>query len=178
MFALVGGGRMILEPRGGIEGYNIYLGRGYNNYSMAYFSKSWIMFLADERDYYGEYHLEEFENTECVRIYVDSQGLCDMKIYNPMQEVGPLNEEIVFLPYEKVDSIAQDELQAYADANSGKLKVESIELAYGIVDDNGKKALIPVWYYFGIDPLENEGFVKRDALIMINALDGTVITYE
>ncbi len=179
MFALAGGGRMILEPKGGIEGYNIYLGRGYNNYSMAYFSESWIMFMADERDYYGEYHLEEFENTECVRVYVDSQGVCDMKIYNPMQEVGPLNEEIVFLPYDKVDSIAQDELQAYADANSGKLKVESIELAYGIVDDNGKKAVIPVWYYFGKDALNsNTNVYQRNALLMINALDGTVIKYE
>ena len=167
----------------GIEGYDVYFGRKYNNYSIAFSSNSWIMgfpdFEADGMPAFDEgYGLEKFENTECIRVYVDSQGICEMRVYNPMEEVGPLNEEIVFLPYDKVDSIAQEELKTYADANSGKLKIESIQLAYGIVDDNGKKALVPVWYYFGVNPLENSDFYQQKAVLMINALDGTVITYE
>ncbi len=169
------------ESISGIDGYDVYLGRKYNNYSMAYSSDSWIMgylYLDGTELKFDKYPVEKFENSECIRVYVDGQGICEMRVYNPMEEVGPMNDEIVFLPYDKVDSIAQDAMQSYADNNSGKIKIESIELAYGIVDENGKKALIPVWYYFGIDPLENEGFVRRDALIMINALDGAVIEYE
>lgn len=169
------------EFTAGIDGYNVYLGRNYNNYSMAYSSENWIMAYNDLEGnvmFFEEFPVEKFENTECIRVYVDSQGICEMKIYNPMEEVGPLNEEIVFLPYEKVDSIAQDELQAYADANSGKLKIESIQLAYGMVDEDGKKALVPVWYYFGKDALNNQSFYQQNAIVMINALDGTVITYE
>lgn len=164
-----------------IDGYNVYLGRNYNNYNMAYSSDNWIMAYNDlegNEHYYDKYPVEKFEDTECIRVYVDSQGICEMRIYNPMEEVGPLNEEIVFLPYDKVDSIAQDELQSYADANSGKFKVDSIQLAYGMVDDNGKKALVPVWYYFGEDALNNQSFYQQNAIVMINALDGTIITYE
>ena len=165
----------------GVDGYNVYLGRKYNNYSMAYSSYKWIMASDDfeGNDFFSEeYPEEKFENTECIRVYVDSQGICEMRVYNPMVEVGPMNEEIIFLPYDKVDSIAQDAMQSYADNNSEKLKIESIELAYGIVDDNGKKALVPVWYYFGKDATNNDNFYKREALFMINALDGTVIEYE
>ncbi len=164
-----------------IDGYNVYLGRNYNNYSVAYSSDLWVMAYKDldgNEVYFEEFPVEKFENTECIRVYVDGQGICEMKIYNPMEEVGPMNEEIVFLPYDKVDGIAQDELQAYADANSGKFKVDSIQLAYGMVDDNGKKALVPVWYYFGKDALNNQSFHQQNAIVMINALDGTVITYE
>lgn len=180
MFALVDGGlgEIILEPRGLIEGYNVYLGRSYNNYSMTYSSESWIMAMAEERDYYGEYKLEKFENSECVRVYVDSQGVCDFKIYNPMQEVGPMNEEIVFQSFDKVDSIAQEEMQKLADNNSGKYKIDSVELGYGIVNNDGKKALIPVWYYFGKGSTTNSNFYQKNALVLINALDGTVIKYE
>ncbi len=165
----------------GIDGYNVYLGRNYNNYSMAYSSDFWIMAYNDlegNEMYFEEFPVEKFENTECIRVYVDGQGICEMKVYNPMEEVGPMNEDIVFLPFDKVDGIAQDELQAYADANSGKFKVESIQLAYGMVDEDGKKALIPVWYYFGKDALNNQSFYQQNAIVMINALDGTVITYE
>ncbi len=165
----------------GIDGYNVYLGRNYNNYSMAYSSDFWIMAYNDLEGntmYYEDFPVEKFENTECIRVYVDGQGICEMKVYNPMEEVGPMNEDIVFLPFEKVDGIAQDELQAYADANSGKFKIESIQLAYGMVDDDGKKALVPVWYYFGKDALNNQSFYQQNAIVMINALDGTVITYE
>ncbi len=165
----------------GIDGYNVYLGRNYNNYSMAYSSDLWIMAYNDLEGntmYFEEFSVEKFENTECIRVYVDGQGICEMKVYNPMEEVGPMNEDIVFLPFDKVDGVAQDELQAFADANSGKFKIESIQLAYGMVDEDGKKALVPVWYYFGKDALNNQSFYQQNAIVMINALDGTVITYE
>ena len=164
-----------------VDGYNVYLGRNHNNYNMTYSSDNWIMTYNDlegNEMHFDDYPVEHFENTECIRVHVDGQGICQMKVYNPMEEVGPLNEEIVFLQYDKVDSIAQEELQSYADANSGKLKVESIELAYGVVDDDGKKALVPVWYYFGKNALNNQSFYQQNAIVMINALDGTVITYE
>lgn len=165
----------------GVDGYNVYLGRNQNNYAMAYSSESWIMEYLDidgSEIVYEDFPVEKFENTECIRVYVDGQGICEMKVYNPMEEVGPMNEDIVFLPFEKVDGIAQDELQAYADANSGKFKIESIQLAYGMVDEDGKKALVPVWYYFGKDALNNQSFYQQNAIVMINALDGTVIKYE
>jgi len=171
-------GEFVLDPVQEIDGYNVYLGRSYNDYFMVYSSENWISIVMDEKHHNDEYHAEEFENTECVRVYVDSQGICDMKIYNPLKEEGPLSEEVGFLPFDKVDSIAQDEMKTYTDANSGRLKVVGVELGYGIVEDEGKKALIPVWYYFANDPTASSTFYQRNALFMINALDGTVITYE
>lgn len=163
----------IIEPWQGVEGYDVYFGRSYNNYSMIYTSESWLM--VSDIPIEVEYPVEEFKNTECIRVYVDSQGICDLKVYNPMTAENSSEEEIVFLSFDKIDSIAQNAMTSYADSNKGNIKINEVELGYGIVEIDGKKALVPVWYYFMDDPNVGADMLQQNAFLMINALDGSII---
>ena len=163
----------IIEVWSGIEGYNVYFGRSDSNYSMIYTSESWLLIGDVEYELHAE--VEEFKNTECLRVYVDSEGVCDLKVYNPMIAEDSAEEEIVLQSFDKIDTIAQNVMASYADSNKKNLKINAVELGYGIVEDGDNKALVPVWYYFMDDPNANQTMLQQNAFLMINALDGTVI---
>lgn len=163
----------IIEVWSGIEGYNVYFGRSNNNYSMIYTSETWISIGDVAYELHEE--IEEFKNTECLRVYVDSEGICDLKVYNPMIAEDSTEQEIVFLSFDKIDAIAQNAMTSYADSNKGNIKINKVELGYGIVEIDGNKALVPVWYYFMEDPNAGADMLQQNAFLMINALDGSII---
>ncbi|MBE5934065.1 MAG: hypothetical protein E7263_11670 [Lachnospiraceae bacterium] len=157
-----------------VEGYNVYLGRTYDNYSFTYSSSNY------PRNIFNSLVLDEDGNAttidgyEYVRVYVDNQGLCQAEIVNPMLETGNVTDDVALMPFEKVDSVAQEVLKDYADSSNNNLSVMEIELGYGMIRQDGKVALVPMWYYFQGD-YSKEAAYSRLCFVKINALDGSPV---
>lgn len=157
-----------------LEGYNVYLGRSYENYSFTYSSENYARDVMNTLIIDDAGNAKTVEGFEFARVYVDNQGICQVELCNPMIDNGAITEDVILLPFEKVDSVAQEILKAYADSSDTKWSIMEVELGYGMVKEDGKVALIPMWYYFQGD-YSKESHFYRNAIIRINALDGSLV---
>ena len=159
-----------------VDGYNIYFGRYYENYSMVFTSykcKNDFGFATD----FGPGNEPIFgEGDEYIRIYIDSDGVSEVEVYNPLKLNQVLSTETNLLSYSKVEEIIVEQLQEHADGNGDDLRVHEIRLGYELVIDGDKKALVPTWYVFDEDRSHESQYLKN-VFLRINALDGTVKWY-
>lgn len=157
-----------------IEGYNVYLGRSYDNYSFTYSSRNYPRDLMNSLVIGEDGNATAIEGYEFARVYVDNQGICQVEICNPMIETGTITKDVVLLPFEKVDKIAQETLKSYADVADTRWSVTEVELGYGMVKSGDKASLVPMWYYFQGDYSKEVAYCRL-AFVRINALDGSVV---
>ena len=161
-----------------IEGYKIYFGRKYGGYSLTYTDDNYWGY-----DGYGQYSTFEgnqdwFSITdlnEFIGVYVDSQGVCEVDIVNPLIQENIATENAVLVDFEDVNEIAKNQLQTYADNYRNNLNIVEIELGYTFAKEDGKLALVPAWYFFDDSYGEDRQYYYRHANTIINALDGSVI---
>lgn len=164
-----------------IEGYKIYFGRKYGGYSLTYTADNYWGY----GDYtgYGQYSTFEgnqdwFSITdlnEFIGVYVDSQGICEVDIVNPLVEENVVTENAVLLDFEDMNEVAKNQLQIYADNYKNNFNIVELELGYTFVKEDGKIALVPAWYLFDSNSGEDRQIYYRHANMSINALDGTVL---
>ncbi len=160
-----------------VDGYNIYFGRHYENYSMVYSNVSCrntfenaIEFIKDREPVFAE-------GNEYIRIYVDSDGISEVEIFNPMEFSQVLSEEPVVLSYSKVEDIFEESFNEHTDGIGGfDLNIYEIRLGYDVVIDGEKKALVPTWFVFYDDSSHESNYCKT-AFLRVNALDGTIKSY-
>ncbi len=173
-----------------VDGYNIYLGRAYDNYSYIYSSN---ICLNDEQDDICVF--DAFDSgwtdavSEYIRVYVDSQGICRINFFNPMKEERILAENVKLLAFDKVldtfgkpyeftelgNSAVVGEIEISDSSNyeTCTYYIDEIVLGYGYVGEGNTRALVPVWYFFeredtsGMSTGQSKFVYKR-----INALDG------
>lgn len=158
-----------------INGYCIYFGRKYGGYNMVY---------ADHNFYsaYGAYDIDEetqeyipMQGEEFASVYVDDDGIALISVGNPLEEKNTLTDQPVMLSFDSVDQIAQTTMKDYADRGDFAVEIDEIELGYASVKQDGQITLVPAWYYFTYLDSEKYGLYLRNACIVINALDGSVI---
>ncbi len=164
-----------------IEGYKIYFGRKYGGYSLTYTADNYWGY----GDYtgYGQYSTFEgnqdwfsiTELNEFIGVYVDSQGICEVDIVNPLVEENVLTENAVLLDFEDMNEVAKNQLQIYADNFMNNFNIVELELGYTFVKEDGKLSLVPAWYLFDSNSGEDRQIYYRHANMSINALDGTVL---
>lgn len=158
-----------------VDGYSVYLGRTYDNYSYVYSSNYCPDVSTDGQVVFGEYDTMKQAVNEYIRVYVDSKGIGHIYCFNHMEEIGVLAEEVELLDFEKMQGLADERLKTDADLqdyNNG-INISEIRLGYGYVSDGENKTLIPMWYFF-----EKGGtgdFDSKYAYLRVNALDGSLV---
>lgn len=157
-----------------VEGYNVYLGRTYDNYFFTYSQRNYPRSIFDSLVVDENGNATSMEGYEYVRVYVDNQGICQMEVVNPMTDTGNVTNDVVLMPFEKVDRVAQEILKDYADDSYNSWSITEVELGYGMVRQDGKVALVPMWYYFQGD-YSRESACSRLCFVKINALDGSPV---
>ena len=63
----------------------------------------------------------------------------------------------------------------YANNYEAALEIDRITLGYATVEQDGKYAIIPAWYYFMSDGDVNNINSFEFPVVVINALDGTKV---
>lgn len=159
-----------------VDGYNFYFGRSYENYSLVYFSYRCNQELEYPTDMApGNVPIFE-EGSEYIRVYVDSRGISEVEVYNPLEFNQVLSDKPVMISYCDVENIIVENGKEHAQRNGDDLNIYEIRLGYDMVIDGDKNALVPVWYVFDDDSSHESNFSKTP-YIRINALDGTVEYY-
>ena len=161
-----------------VDGYSIYLGRTYDNYSYVYSTNYCPDYSTDGQIVFGENGSFKETVHEYIRVYVDSKGIRHMYYFNPMEEVGALSDEVAFLDFSKVQAVADENFKHTADLDIygyGKdVIISEIRLGYGYVSDGDNRTLIPMWYFFIKD--ETAGFSNGNNIeLRINAIDGSIV---
>lgn len=159
-----------------VNGYSIYFGRVYENYHLTYTTDNFII------NRYSHITNEEAENhtgyttMECIRIEVGDDGVREFEISSPMKQGEVMTENAVLLPWDNVNQVANETLLKAADDESRNIVIEQIELGYGIEKKDNRVALVPVWYYFDINSVDDSGYrYTKTSVLEINALDGSII---
>lgn len=161
-----------------VEGYNIYFSRKYGGYTLTYTDDNYWGYAGS-----GQYSIYDGESdwisltdlNEYIMVYVDSQGICEVDIVNPLVEENIATENAVLLDFDSMLKAANNEFQDYADNYRNNFIIEEIELGYSFVKEDGKIALVPAWYFFDNTHGEDQQIYYRHADLIINALDGSVI---
>ncbi len=158
-----------------ICGYTVYFGKGYEGYSLVYSSDNYDIDIP----YYSAnywYYQKGYNNVEFVQVYVDNNGVSGFMYVNPLGDGNIITENAVLLPFESVQEMADVELKRYADNYKNKFDIVQVELGYSLVSDGDKRALVPAWYFFTRDDVDETKriFYKHQSLV-INAIDGSVI---
>lgn len=159
-----------------VNGYSVYFGRVYENYHLTYTTDNfninrYTYITKEEEDNYTGY-----TTMECVRIEVGDEGVREFEISSPMKQGEVMTENAVLLPWDSVNKVACETLSKAADDQSRNIVIEQIELGYGIEKKDNKVALVPVWYYFDINAVDDTGNrYTKTSVLEINALDGSVI---
>ena len=161
-----------------VDGYSIYLGRTYENYSYLYSTSYCPDYSIDGHIVFGENGSYKEKIHEYIRVYVDSKGIRHMYYFNPMEEVGALSDEVAFLDFSKVQAVADENFKRMADLEiygyGMDVNISEIRLAYGYVSDGDNRTLIPMWYFLSKD--EIAGFTGANYVqLRINALDGSIV---
>ncbi len=159
-----------------VDGYSIYLGRTYDNYSYLYSTSYCPDYSIDGHIVFGENGSYKEKIHEYIRVYVDSKGIRHMYYFNPMEEVGALSDEVAFLDFSKVQAVADERFKIIADEDIYGYHLEKniseIRLGYGYVSDGDNRTLIPMWYFFS----EIAGFSGgKNVELRINAIDGSIV---
>lgn len=161
-----------------VDGYSIYLGRTYDNYSYLYSTSYCPDYSIDGHIVFGENGSYKEKIHEYIRVYVDSKGIRHMYYFNPMEEKGILTQEAELLDFSKVQAVADENFKRMADLEiygyGMDVNISEIRLAYGYVSDGDNRTLIPMWYFLSKD--EIAGFAGANYVqFIINALDGNIV---
>ncbi len=161
-----------------VDGYSIYLGRTYDNYSYVYSTSYCPDYSTDGQIVFGEYDSYKEAVHEYIRVYVDSKGIRHMYYFNPMEEKGTLTKEAELLDFSKVQAVADERFKTIADEDiygyGLEINISEIRLGYGYVSDGDNRTLIPMWYFLSKD--EIAGFSGGNIVqLRINALDGSIV---
>lgn len=159
-----------------IEGYNVYFARGYEDYSLAFNSmyfEGWLSgaYFFDED---GNMMIGSYQCPESIRVYVDSQGVCQLELWNPWKEKGIITDSANMIDFEDVDEIAKSEFENYTDNYISGYTIDEVVLGYTVVRDGDSVTLVPAWYYYADICDENDVMFFKNAKVIINALDGTL----
>lgn len=159
-----------------VDGYNFYFGRYYENYAMVYSPRRFNQELEYPTDMApGNVPIFE-EGIEYIRVYVDSNGISELEVYNPLEFNQVLSDKPAMISYSDVESIIVENGKDHAERNGADLKIYEVRLGYDMAIDGNKKALVPVWYVFSAEN-SHDFELGKNLYIRINALDGSVEYY-
>ncbi len=158
-----------------VNGYSVYFGRKYENYHLTYTTANFTInrysyLTNDEANDFGGY-----TTMECIRIEIGDDGVREFEISSPMKQGEIMTENAVLLPWDSVNNLACETLSKAADDQSKNIVIEQIELGYGIEKKDNRVALVPVWYYFDINAVDDSYRYTKTSILEINALDGSII---
>lgn len=160
-----------------MNSYNIYFGRKIDGYNLAFNTSNCPDFFIDVVG--DSYIAGNNTATEYIKVNVDSDGISELLIFNPMKEERILDNHAKLLSFENIDNIAREDLQSYIDYTFDGMQIKTInineiELGYGYTYDQetDRYALIPVWFYMVDEDRSNFDFGRMD-FTNYNAMDGS-----
>ncbi|MBE5952644.1 MAG: hypothetical protein E7257_00625 [Lachnospiraceae bacterium] len=158
-----------------LEGYNVYLARSYDDYKIVFTSEQFVNWydVAYEDAASGE--LVTMRGSEFIRVWVTSDGIAAYENCNELTEVNVTAEAANLLDFNSVNEVAKDYIMDFANTYEAAFDVDRITLGYAMVEQDGKYAIIPAWYYFMSDGDVNNIDAYEFPVVVINALDGTIV---
>lgn len=160
-----------------MNSYNIYFARKIDGYKPCFNTSNFPDYVMDTLN--SDLSIAGNTPSEYIRVNVDSDGIGEMFVFNPMKEERVLDSHAKLLSFENIDSIAKEDMQShiefgYEGMQIMTININEIELGYGYTYDmeTDRYALIPVWFYMMDDNRVNSDFTRSD-YISYNALDGS-----
>lgn len=160
-----------------LSSYNIYFARKIDGYKTCFNTSNFPDIFMDTLN--SDLMIGGATPAEYIRVNVDSDGIGELFVFNPMKEERVLESNAQLLPFENIDGMAKEFLQSTIDHSYEGMQIQTmtikeIELGYGYTYDmeTDRYALIPVWFYIIDDNRENSDYRRRDH-ISYNAMDGT-----
>ena len=163
--------------------YKLQYARSYQNIPVTITSDDGTG-VADEEQYAEPWEYETLE------IIVDESGIVSFLYQSPYEVVETVTGDAALLPFQEIESMLPALLSAsyswLAESNdivSAKISISEIRLGLmRITEPNlrNQGLLVPVWDCFGSVEITDSGgnthfFTKYDALLTINAIDGSTI---
>ncbi len=150
------------------EGYLISFGRNYGNYTTVFDGSSDMIettFTPTITDI----------SVESINIFVTNEGVVGFEVINPHRVDSILSESTTMLPYEKIEGIVDEWLGPSAgEGLYMNYEVDEVKLGYRMVTyEDGNKALVPAWHF--IMNNNDEGNYINDIVLVVNAIDGTIV---
>ncbi len=158
-----------------VNGYSVYFGRSYENYHLTYTTDN---FTINRYSYITEEEADDFAGyttMECIRIEIGDEGVRGFELSSPMKQGEIMTENAVLLPWDSVNKVACETLSKAADDQGKTIVIKQIELGYGIEKKDNRVAIVPVWYYFDINAVDDSYRYTKTSILEINALDGSII---
>lgn len=160
-----------------MNSYNIYFGRKIDGYKLAFNTSNYPDFFIDT---VGDSHIAGNNTaTEYIKVNVDSEGVSELTVFNPMKEERILDNHAKLQSFENIDNIAREDLQEYINLTFEGMQIKTInineiELGYGYTYDQetDRYALIPAWFYMVDENRSNFDFGRTD-FTNYNAMDGS-----
>lgn len=160
-----------------MNSYNIYFARKIDGYKPCFNTSNFPDVVMDTLN--SDLSIASNTASEYIRVNVDSDGIGEVFVFNPMKEERILESHAKLLPFEDIDNIAKEDLQSQIDFSYEGMQIQTInikeiDLGYGYTYDmeTDRYALIPVWFYMVGDNRDNSDFRRRD-ITNYNALDGS-----
>ncbi len=158
-----------------LEGYNVYLARSYDDYKTVFTSEQFMNWynVCYEDGTTGE--LVSMGGNEFIRVWVTSDGIAAYENCNELTEVSVTADAANLLDFNSANEMAKDYIMDYANNYEAAFDIDRIILGYATVEQDGKYAIIPAWYYFRSDGDVNNIDAYEIPVVVINALDGTCV---
>jgi len=119
--------------------------------------------------------LISLKGKEFIRVQINSDGVVGYEYCNELTENTVISEKANLLDFNSANDMAKGYLAEYGDESDMAFDINRITLGYAIIEDHGKYATVPAWHYFIDDGTEGKSFAFEYPVIIVNALDGTMI---
>lgn len=160
----------VIEDRNLLQGYNtmITASKQIENSAVGY-----CYILTREQNKIPAHYMYGEAGQEIIRLYVTVEGIVMCEVMNRYEISSEKVKETTLMKYEEIDKIFQNQVMKDYE-NRGRdydWNCNHIEFMYKLTNVDNQMVLIPVWVYSEV----NEYMSKKEDIMVINAVDGTVL---
>lgn len=118
---------------------------------------------------------DQYVDQPLMMIEVDNNGFVQAKYLTDYSVDGCMSDAPALLSFEQCQDELKMNIQTYLERYPKlDISIDRIEFSYMLIRQEHESAIVPVWLYF-----ENTGYqtIKEQAIIGVNALDGSVVVF-
>lgn len=160
----------VIEDKYLLQGYNTQMeaSRHIENTAVGY-----CYILTREQNKIPAHYMYGEAGQEIIRLYVTVEGIVMCEVMNRYEISSEKVKKTTLMKYEEIDKIFQNQVMKDYE-NRGRnydWNCNHIEFMYKLTNVDNQMVLIPVWVYSEV----NEYMSKKEDVMVINAVDGTVL---
>lgn len=118
----------------------------------------------------------EYVDQPMLMIEIDDKGFVEAKYLTDITIDGCMSDTPSLLSFEQSEEEMKIQLQSYLQQESGvKIDIDKIQFSHVLLRQDNHYVIVPFWMYY----LSDAGYqsVKENAIIGVNALDGSIVVF-